>query len=65
MVVSIRSGKRCRGANALWNALSGSECAVEDAVGNNAMSRYIGTLKPGDVSDVVGPKKWGSVQIDF
>ena len=53
------------GFHAQWKTLSGSECVVEDAVGMNAMLRYIGTLRPGDVSDVVGLKKWGSVQIDF
>ena len=50
---------------ALWKMSSGSECVVEDAVGLNAMLRYMGTLRPGDVSDVVGLKKWRSVQIDF
>ena len=28
VVVSMRCGKRCRGANALWKTLSGSECEV-------------------------------------
>ena len=49
---------RRSGFHALWKTLSGSECAVENAVGN-AVSRYMGLPGPGDVSDVVGPEKVG------
>ena len=49
----------CSGFHALWKTLSGSECAVEDAVGMNAMSKYIGTLRPGGCKRCGWSKKLG------